>query len=245
MKYLTSIFILVFFSCNSDTRDKQNLINSKQDFINEFYNLSEEDQIKFIKERLMFSNMESNNGEKSVYYFVTDKKLIKKLKLNSLYELPLVVKFTDRKVNYGGNRFEDGGLDRSQVGRSYDYGSYSGTGIARDIEFFELNVNGDGTERELNWTILPKFSKGLFVKNNIGYHTNNLGDFNVYNFKTSEELSGLPGYMSDLWPVLEYFENFSDEISKNENSINTRNFLFWYNGTYNDKIIGEILKPRK
>ncbi len=85
----------------------------------------------------------------------------------------------------------------------------------------------------------------MFVKNNIGYHTNNLGDFNVYNFKTSEELSGLPGYMSDLWPVLEYFGNFSDEISKNENSINTRNFLFWYNGTYNDKIIGKILKPRK
>ena len=118
------------------------------------------------------------------------------------------------------NRFEDANLSQNDVGAAYNYGNYSSGGITRDVQVFE-------TDYELG---------GTFTPISCGYHTNSLDRYEIYNFADMEEMGGLPGYLDYLWDILDYSKDFGDKISKKEiNLINNKNFLFYYNGAFQDK----------
>ena len=214
------LLITLIYSCNSGTK-KIDLKEKNESYLN----LSLDEKIAFCKEQLSKGISISKNKnipvpENSIFFIITDNKLIDSLKLKDHFTLPLIVRFSDRGVNYSGNRFEDANLSQNDVGAAYNYGNYSSGGITRDVQVFE-------TDYELG---------GTFTPISCGYHTNSLDRYEIYNFADMEEMGGLPGYLDYLWDILDYSKDFGDKISKKEiNLINNKNFLFYYNGAFQDK----------
>jgi hypothetical protein len=200
----------------------------------DFLEKSEEEKIEFCKEIISNStftiseNMDIPIPENSIFYIISDNKVLNSIGFKDQITFPIVVRFSDRAVRYKGNRFEDGGLSRTDVGRTYDLGSYDDEGATRDIQIYNYDTE---TETFKNW--------------GLGYHTNSLGRFAVYNFSAMEELPGLPGYLSSVWDFLEYLGQLSDEIADQKiNLNNNRNYFFYTNGTFSNNFNGVYLSKR-
>lgn len=54
---------------------------------------------------------------------------------------PLVLRISERPISISGNRFEDGGLSRRDIGKTYHYGNYSYDNILRkEFQFYYLDI---------------------------------------------------------------------------------------------------------
>lgn len=84
----------------------------------------------------------------SVYFFLTDIfDIIKK-------ETPLVVRVSERPLSSSGNRFNDGGLSRRDIGITYDYGNYSYNFLRQEFQIYYLDIlNNSLIETEIGYII--------------------------------------------------------------------------------------------
>lgn len=202
----------------------------------EYLNLSYTEKINRIKlqaEKSIFIVSEENNisiPDFSIFFILTDSISLDSLHFRNRFNFPILVRFSDRNVKYSGNSFEDGGLDRKSVGAAYDYGKYESEGYTRDIQIFE-------TDQKTGNTFSPV---------SIGYVTNNLGGFELFDFKEMTQLQGLPKSENDYYDILNYLGKISDDISDNIINLKTsNNFLYYSFGRFTDKFSGKNLARRK
>lgn len=233
-------FIIIFSCCGNssqidgfDTKRDSISFSDKNTFDN-YIKLSDDEKIHYCKEQIKNSNLtigaESNIfiPDNSIFYIITDNKLLKNLGFEKFYSLPIIVRFSDRKVMYSGNRFADGGVSRRNVGAAYDSGYYEYEGMVRDIQIYEMSKKSDN----------------LFVPSALGYQTNSLGEYNVYDFKRMKETGGLPGYLDGLWKILDHFGNIADDISYQKIDLKNKNFFFYSDGSFTENFNGVYLKKR-
>lgn len=245
MKSFYLFFLISIYSCSSNNTNDSSTIDQEKlqlSLQSSFTNLSENQKIEFLQERINDFSFNGPPYTNSIFYLLTDSKLIDSLKLKKFYSLPIIVQIGESEVEYKGNRFEDGGLDKSQVGKTYQYGNYEDKGWVRNIIFYEMKVNEDNNSKSEIYRVLPEFSSGFFSMKQIGYHTNSLGIFEVYNYEKNEQLSGIPSHLSDMWFALEYFGNLADSIYENKIDMNKSNFMFRNRSIEITKKIDDVLK---
>lgn len=63
-----------------------------------------------------------------------------KLKNQINKEFPLLLRRSRRILVSTGNRFEDGGLSKSQVGRAYSYGEYSNEIVRMEYQIYVMDI---------------------------------------------------------------------------------------------------------
>lgn len=229
MKYLYILLLIALSSilicCNRNNSNVNNYDN--------YLKLSENEKLELcneqIKKREIIISTKHNISipENSIFYIITDNKILDSLGFKSFIEPPIIVRFSDREVNYSGNRFEDGGLSNKNVGRNYNLGSYAGKGLTRDIQIYHTDLE-----------------ENSFVPWGLGFKMNNLGKYEVYDFGEMEVIPGIPGYLNGLWSFLEYLGDFADQISLKKIDLNRKDFLFYYNGQFNSKFNGIYLRAK-
>ena len=216
---------------NNDTKT----ISSKEK--SEIYlNLSSSDKIKYSMGLIDKSNLiiskkyPTSIPDNSIFYIITDSLVLETLPFKKWYNFPIIVRFSDRQVHYSGNRFEDGGLDRNAVGAAYDNGEYAGEGMARDIQIYQADEE----------------SGSNFVPVSIGYITNNLGGYEVFDFEEMKELPGLPGAYRDIFEILNHLGKVADNISKEKIKLkDNKNYLFYLSGSITSEFRGKYLSRRR
>jgi hypothetical protein len=228
-KYTTllSFLLIIFFlsGCNNKPETTEELNKS-------FFSLSENEKRALIKEMFFKSSFTISKKydipipENSIFFVISDTTLINTLGFKKFFGLPIIIRFSDRPVVFSGNTFAEGGLDRRSVGRAYDYGNYRSEGKLRDIHIYHTDID----------------SPHVFSSAGIGYHTNNLGRYEVYNFEEMEGC-GLAGL--DIGDALEYLGKLADDIASQKTNLNNNNnFFFYNNNSFTDKFNGVYLDQR-
>jgi hypothetical protein len=228
-KYNIILLCIFLFSCNSDVFNKP----SREENNKRYFEMSVDEKLKLCKEKIANSNLRISDKfdieipENSIFYIPTDTSIWSNPDVINSLCFPIIIRFSDRKVRYGGNRFEEAGLSKADIGATYHYGNYAGEGMARDVQIYQLDMETD--------SIVP-ISAGLT--------TNNLGGYDYFNFSAMEE-GNLARFELDYFNYLKKFGDLADKISQQKVKLeNNKCFLFYSNGKITDKFNGVYLAPR-
>lgn len=191
-----------------------NTLKTKSDL---YLELSKLEKINYCKDLVNESNLIISRKypiaipENSILYIITDSIALDTLTFKKRFNFPIIVRFSDRQVTYSGNSFADGGLDRKSVGAAYEYGNYASEGWTRDIQIYQASESGN-----------------RFIPYRVGYITNNLGGYELFDFEKMEQLLGLPGAYRDIITILDYLGKVADNISKSNINLKTNNSYFFF-----------------
>lgn len=106
---------------------------------------------------------------------------------------PIIIRYTESNVNYSGNRFNNGGLSRDQVGRTYDYGNYSYSAVRKEVELYRYDK------------ITNKIMETSF-----GFVDDSINGFKLYSFYSQHYY---PDYTNT--ELGKFLKNVSDFLKKN------------------------------
>ena len=155
-----------------------------------------DDDIRFIPVKFKLDNDILNLVKK-------DRSLPFYFKESLLKNIPIFLMLRSKNANYKGNSFEDGGLNKNQVGKTYHYGNYQSSGRVVSISFMYLEPKKDDKTAKmipyLPYENMPvelaerqkniKYFTSCFARNNITDEYDSLGKIYKKNI-----LNGFFGY---------------------------------------------------
>ena len=138
-------------------------------------------------------------------------------------ETPLVIRVSTRPISLSGNRFEDGGLSRRDVGKTYHYGNYSYDDILRqEFQIYYLDI--------INNSIIET-GIGYIIDNSNGQLKRD-GQLIPYSFYSQQEIQTNP------WKNI--FEKINEKLSVSKLELSSSRSVDKVDGPHETIFTGSI-----
>jgi hypothetical protein len=137
-------------------------------------------------------------------------------------ETPLVIRVSERPLSINGNRFEDGGLSRRDIGKTYHYGNYSYNFLRQEFQIYYLDI--------LNNSLIET-GIGYIIDNSNG-QSNRDGQLIPYSFYSQREIQTNP------WKGI--FERINEKLSDSKLELSSSKSIDKVDGPYQTIFTGSI-----